>query len=268
MKKLYLLCAAISFTAALIAQSSAWHIIQLTGDVSYKNQTFQVGDSLYSSDLSEFEFKGDFSAITLYHADYGMVRYDAGTYVKHKNEGADGVGDVLADLLGVKSDYLELKSRGDCECISPLDCLIPDDKLSEWVILSNSIEFSDEAFGRGRYFFQFEHEGEIYNRFLDSENNKVIVDESVFRLDEEKYFDFSSPALLAVIPENESSSPIQTICSVKFKIITEEVLEAFIIQNQRLLGNTPTEKMNQELFYSLYTSFGKIENCELDTWIK
>lgn len=269
MKNFLLILVALGTCIILSAQTNNWHVVNLTGKVSLNGYELHFGDSISISQIKHVILLNDASAITLCHPDSGVVRYNLEAFEKFTAaESERGFSDALADLLGFKYNYQELKSRGDCKCINPLDCLLPNSEISEWTILSQPIEFSSHTIGKGVFFVQFENEGETFNKFLEQKAENVSIDKDVFLLNDSTYFNFETPAFIGFISDKNASSSPEVICSVKFNILNEEQIEKHLLLNKQVLQGLPQDRIQEEIMYSLYASFGKPNWCYVEKWLE
>ena len=271
MKKILLVLFALVSCVVLQSQTKPWYVIQVNGKATYQNRELQVGDSLFESSFKEVKFSDKTSVATLCHPENGVIRYDFEArerLISSKDEVS--FREMLLYLLGIKSDYKELKSRGDCECQNPVDCLLPDPAISEWTILSESIVFSNSRFGKGTYFVQFEHQGETINRVLSEYDENVYLNKGDFLLKDSTYYDFKNPAQLGFISDSDQqagASP-EFICSLKLRILDEQEIKNHISLIEQAMSPWDQDSLKEEIMYSLYISFGKPRRCDVENWLK
>ena len=266
MRYLYFFLLSVFSMSALSQQqpTSICFILYVKGDIKKPSgQKLTQGDTILFNDLAGLKFDGTGAMVNLYEATAGSFRMtDKEIIVSKKN---DGFFVFLTHLLKIKGHPVSLSSRGECRCVTPQSCFIPDTNLNDKVLLIDQLSFrADDIIQKAEsaaYYLNYNGQ----KRMLKIADGSVLVQTTDFMFRDTSFTEGETPELIiGLYVKNESGTHNDLVAKVKFNIIRDTVLAQYYKALRQATGETDLLKIKQSFVNDVYLYFGKPSECEID----
>src|SRR4030095_8417245 len=116
-------------------------VLYIKGEIKKPSgQKLLPGDTMLVNDLAALSFETPGAMVNLFEASAGSFRMTDKEIIVRK--GHDNFFHFLKHLLKIKGHPVSLSSRGDCKCVTPQSCFLPDTNLNNKVLLIDQLTFS------------------------------------------------------------------------------------------------------------------------------
>ena len=174
----------------------------------------------------------------------------------------------LKHLLKIKGQSVSLSSRGDCKCVTPQSCFIPDTNLNNKVLLIDQLTFSaNEVIQKvetAAYYLNYNGQ----KRILKVTDGIVQIKTSDLVFKDTSFTEGATPELvIGLYLKDGSGTSNDLIAKVRFNIVPDSVLTNYYKTLHQATGETDLIKLKQAFVNDVYLYFGKPTECQIDSII-
>ena len=174
----------------------------------------------------------------------------------------------LKHLLKIKGQSVSLSSRGDCKCVTPQSCFIPDTNLNNKVLLIDRLTFSANEVIRkvetAAYYLNYSGQ----KRILKVTDGIVQIKTSDLVFKDTSFTEGETPELvIGLYLKDGSNTSNDLIAKVRFNIVPDSVLTNYYKTLRQATGETDLIKIKQAFINDVYLYFGKPTECQIDNII-
>ena len=255
-------------------QSVVCFVLYVKGEIKKPTgQKIFPGDTILANDLAalrnglaalKFETPG--AIINLFESTAGSFRMTEKEIIAGK--GHEDFFQFLRHLLKVKGQSVSLSSRGDCKCVTPQSCFIPDTNLNNKVLLIDQLTFSAneiiQKVETGAYYLNYNGQ----KRILKVTDGVVQIKSSDLVFKDTSFTEGETPELvIGLYLKDGSNTSNDLVAKVRFNIVPDSVLTGYYKTLRRATGETDLIKLKQAFVNDVYLYFGKPTECQVDSII-
>ena len=272
MKYFYLFLSIVCFHTAHSQQrqSMVCFVLYVKGEIKKPTgQKIAPGDTIHVkalADLDALKFETPGAIINLFESKAGSFRMTEKEIIAPK--GHDDFFHFLKHLLKIKGQSVSLSSRGDCKCVTPQSCFIPDTNLNSKVLLIDQLTFSAneiiQKVETAAYFLNYNGQ----KRILKVKDGIVQINTSDLVFKDTSFTEGESPELvIGLYLKDGSGISTDLVAKVRFNIVPDSVLMNYYKTLRRASGETDLIKLKQAFINDVYLYFGKPTECQIDNII-
>jgi hypothetical protein len=276
MKYFYLFFSIIFFHTAHSQerQSVVCYVLYVKGEIKKPTgQKIFTGDTIIANDLTalkkglaalKFETPG--AMINLFESTAGSFRMTEEGIMGSK--GHEDFFLFFKHLLKIKGQSVSLSSRGDCKCVTPQSCFIPDTNLNNKVLLIDQLTFSaNEVIQKvetAAYYLNYNGR----KRILKVTDGIVQIKTSDLVFKDTSFTEGETPELvIGLYLKDGSGTSTDLVAKVRFNIVPDSVLTNYYKTLRQATGETDLIKLKQAFINDVYLYFGKPTECQIDSII-
>ena len=195
-----------------------------TGQKIFPGDTILAKDlAALKKDLAALKFETPGAMINLFESTAGSFQMTEKEVTAHK--GHEDFFQFLRHLLKVKGQSVSLSSRGDCKCVTPQSCFIPDTNLNNKVLLIDQLTFSaNEVIQKvetAAYYVSYNGK----KRILKVKDGIVQINTSDLVFKDTSFTEGETPELvIGLYLKDGSSTSNDLVAKVRFNIVPDSVL--------------------------------------------
>lgn len=276
MKCFYLLLSIIFFHTvhSQERQSVVCFVLYAKGEIKRSTgQKIFTGDTILAKDitalkkdLASLKFETAGAMINLFESTAGSFRMTGEGIIAGK--GHEDFFLFFKHLLKVKGQSVSLSSRGDCKCVTPQSCFIPDTNLNNKVLLIDQLTFSANEIVQkvetAAYYLNYNGQ----KRILKVTDGVVQIKSSDFVFKDTSFTEGETPELvIGLYLKDGSGTSNDLVAKVRFNIVSDSVLTNYYKTLRRATGETDLIKLKQAFVNDVYLYFGKPTECQVDSII-
>jgi hypothetical protein len=223
------------------------------------------GDTMLVNDLAALKFETPGAMINLFESTAGSFRMTEKEIIARKEH---DFFHFLKHLLKIKGNPVSLSSRGDCKCVTPQSCFIPDTNLNNRVLLIDQLTFSaNEVIQKvetAAYYLNYNGQ----KRILKVKDGVVQINTSDFVFKDTSFREGETPELvIGLYLKDGSGTSNDLVAKVRFNIVPDSVLTNYYKTLRQATGETDLVKIKQAFINDVYLYFGKPTECQIDNII-
>jgi len=224
------------------------------------------GDTLLVNALTALKFETPGAMINLFEPTAGSFRMTEKEIIARK--GHDDFFHFLKHLLKIKGNPVSLSSRGDCKCVTPQSCFIPDTNLNNKILLIDQLTFSaNEVIQKvetAAYYLNYNGQ----KRILKVTDGVVQIKTSDLVFKDTSFIEGETPEfVIGLYLKDGSGTSNDLVAKVRFNIVPDSVLTNYYKTLRRATGETNLIKLKQAFVDDVYLYFGKPTECQIDSII-
>jgi len=238
-----------------------------TGRKIFPGDTILANDlAALKNDLAALKFETPGAIINLFESTAGSFRMTEKEIIASK--GHEDFFQFLKHLLKVKGQSVSLSSRGDCKCVTPQSCFMPDTNLNNKVLLIDQLTFNaNEVIQKvetAAYYINYNGR----KRILKVTDGIVQINASDLVFKDTSFTEGETPELvIGLYLKDGSSTSNDLIAKVRFNIVPDSVLTNYYKTLRQATSETDLIKLKQAFVNDVYLYFGKPTECQIDSII-
>jgi hypothetical protein len=248
-------------------QSVVCFVLYVKGEIKKPTgQKIFPGDTMLVNDLAALKFETPGAMINLFESTAGSFRMTEKEIIARK--GHDDFFHFLKHLLKIKGNPVSLSSRGDCKCVTPQSCFIPDTNLNNKVLLIDQLTFSaNEVIQKvetAAYYLNYNGQ----KRILKVKDGVVQINTSDLVFKDTSFREGETPEfVIGLYLKDGSGTSNDLVAKVRFNIVPDSVLTNYYKTLRQATGETDLVKIKQAFINDVYLYFGKPTECQIENII-
>ncbi len=222
------------------------------------------GDTVSSVDLASLSFETPGAKANLFENSVGTFQIMKGQIISSSKKGEKFFA-FLSHLLKIKGHPVSLSSRGDCNCVTPQACFIPDTNLNDKVLLIDELSFraDDAAVKAEMATYYINYNGKKNLLKINDGSVHIRIPDLVFK--DTAFNNGETPDLIiGLYLKNGSGTFNDLIAKLKFNIVPDSVLSTYYKTLRFASGESDLIKLKQAFVNDVYLYFGKPNECQID----
>lgn len=245
-------------------QSVVCFVLYVKGEIKKPTgQKIFPGDTILVNALAALKFETPGAMINLFESKAGSFRMTEKEIIARK--GHDDFFHFLQHLLKIKGNPVSLSSRGDCKCVTPQSCFMPDTNLNNKILLIDQLTFSaNEVIQKVEtavYYLNYNGQKRVL-KVTDGEV-KINTSDLVFR--DTSFTEGETPELvIGLYLKDGSGTSNDLVAKARFNIVPDSVLTNYYKTLRQATGEADLIKLKQAFINDVYLYFGKPTECQID----
>lgn len=245
-------------------QSSTCFILYVKGEIKKPSgQKLIQGDTILFEGLAGLQFETPDATVNVFESKIGSFRMTRDEITVPKKHESFFI--FLTHLLKVKGHPVSLSSRGDCHCVTPQACFLPDTNLNDKVLLTDELSFrANEVFQKSEtaaYYINYNGQ----KRILRVTDGSVLIGKPDLVFKDTAFTIGETPELiLGLYLKTSEGVSNDLLAKVRFQIVPDSVLVAYYKTLELASGEKDLIKLRQKFIDDVYLYFGKPSECQID----
>lgn len=245
-------------------QSSICFILYVKGEIKKPSgQKLIQGDTILFEGLAGLQFETPDATVNVFESKIGSFRMTRDEITVPKKHESFFI--FLTHLLKVKGHPVSLSSRGDCHCVTPQACFLPDTNLNDKVLLTDELSFrANEVFQKSEtaaYYINYNGQ----KRILRVTDGSVLIGKPDLVFKDTAFTIGETPELiLGLYLKTSEGVSNDLLAKVRFQIVPDSVLVAYYKTLELASGEKDLIKLRQKFIDDVYLYFGKPSECQID----
>lgn len=245
-------------------QSVVCFVLYVKGEIKKPTgQKIFPGDTILVNALAALKFETPGAMINLFESKAGSFRMTEKEIIARK--GHDDFFHFLQHLLKIKGNPVSLSSRGDCKCVTPQSCFMPDTNLNNKILLIDQLTFSanDVIQKMETAVYYLNYNGQ--KRVLKVTNGEVKINTSDLVFRDTSFTEGETPELvIGLYLKDGSGTSNDLVAKTRFNIVPDSVLTNYYKTLRQATGEADLIKLKQAFINDVYLYFGKPTECQID----